>query len=64
MLFAFALLDDQPGFALDVALEFERRFGADAWSARMRQEARAAIARGPDTGLLARVKRAIGELIG
>jgi hypothetical protein len=39
MLFVFSLLDEQPGFALDVALECERRFGGDAWSARMRAEA-------------------------
>ncbi|HUK05570.1 MAG TPA: hypothetical protein VLV90_10875 [Burkholderiales bacterium] len=54
LLFVFALLDAQPGFALDVALDYERRFGADAWSARMRAEALAAVARG--RGLAARAK--------
>ena len=43
MLFVFALLDEQPGFALDLTLEFERRFGAGDWSARMRAEAMAWI---------------------
>ncbi|MFY9315105.1 MAG: hypothetical protein WAO95_06045, partial [Burkholderiales bacterium] len=38
LLFVFALLDGQPGFALDVALACERRFGHDEASARMRAE--------------------------
>lgn len=54
LLFVFALLDEQPGFALDVALDCERRFGRDEASARMRAEALAAIARG--RGLVARAK--------
>lgn len=64
MLFVFALLDEQPGYALDVALEFERRFGADPWSARMREEAMTAIARGRGRRLLARLKGAIGQFLG
>jgi hypothetical protein len=64
MLFMFALLDAQPGFALDVALAFEQRFGADAWSARMRAEAMAAIARGPRERWLAGVKGFFGRLLG
>ena len=43
LLFVFALLDGQPGYALDVALACERHFGADAWSARMRAEASSRI---------------------
>jgi hypothetical protein len=43
MLCVFSLLDGQTGFALDVALEYEKRFGADACSARMRGEAASRI---------------------
>lgn len=62
LLFVFALLDEQPGFALDVALACEQRHGQDAWSARMRAEALAAIARGQ--GLAARAKRWLRRLAG
>ena len=46
LLAVFALLDEQPGFAVDTALEYERRFGADGLSARVLAEALAAVARG------------------
>jgi hypothetical protein len=62
LLFVFALLDEQPGFALDVALDFERRFGRDDWGARMRAEALAAIARG--RGLVARARDWLRRRIG
>jgi FkbM family methyltransferase len=62
LLFVFALLDEQPGFALDVALDYERRFGRDDWGARMRAEALAAIARG--RGLVARAKDWLRRRIG
>jgi FkbM family methyltransferase len=64
LLGVFSLLDDQPGFALDAALEYERRFGADACSARMRAEAMAAIARGPRGGAINRVKVWLSRLVG
>lgn len=38
LLWAFALLDDQPGFALDVAREYQARFGQDDVSASLREE--------------------------
>lgn len=62
LLFVFALLDEQPGFALDVALDYERRFGRDEWGARMRAEALAAIARG--RGLVARARDWLRRRIG
>ena len=54
LLAVFALLDEQPGFAVDTALEYERRFGADGLSARVLAEALAAVARG--RSLVARAK--------
>ena len=39
LLALFALLDGQPGYALDVALERERRFGASEAAARLRADA-------------------------
>jgi FkbM family methyltransferase len=63
MLFVFALLDEQPGYALDVALECEQRFGADPWSARLRAEAMAWI-RGRRSTPLATAKHWIKRLIG
>lgn len=56
LLFIFSLLDRQPGYALDVALEYERRFGADAWSARMRAEAASRIVHARRHAAAARVK--------
>ena len=63
MLFVFALLDEQPGFALDLALELERRFGADAWIARMRAEAMAWIG-GRRATPLATARNWVRKLIG
>ena len=60
LLCVFSLLDGQPGYALDVALEYERRFGGDAWSARLRAESIAAIARGG--GIADRFKRWLRRL--
>jgi FkbM family methyltransferase len=62
LLGVFSLLDEQPGYALDVALECERRFGSDEVSARLRAEAMAQIARGPGGGLLSRIRRWLGRL--
>jgi len=56
LLFVFSLLDRQPGYALDVALEYERRFGADAWSARMRAEAGSRILHARRHAVAARAK--------
>jgi FkbM family methyltransferase len=67
LLCVFALLDEQPGFALDVALEFERRFadeGGAALGARLRAAAMAAIARGPRSAPLARLKAWLSRLVG
>jgi FkbM family methyltransferase len=64
LLCVFSLLDEQPGYALDVALEYERRFGSDAWSARMRAESMARIARGRRDSLLARAKDWLLRLAG
>jgi FkbM family methyltransferase len=60
LLCVFSLLDEQPGYALDVALEYERRFGSDAWSARMRSESMAALARG--RGIAAWAKKWLSAL--
>ena len=38
LLWIFALLDQQPGFALDLGIEYERVFGADAVSRTMKAE--------------------------
>ena len=61
LLWTFSLIDDQPGFALDVSLEYEKVFGADDSSRAMKIEAvarikrsRPARPRGPST--LARAK--------
>ena len=62
LLFVFSLLDQQPGYALDVALEYERRFGADAWSARMRAEAASRIVHARRHALAARAKRWVGRI--
>lgn len=43
LLWAFALLDNQLGYALDVAVEYARRFGASALSARLADIPLAAI---------------------
>ncbi len=56
LLCVFSLLDEQPGYALDVALEYERRFGSDPWSVRMRAESASSIARGRRFAALARAK--------
>ena len=62
LLGVFSLLDDQPGYALDVTLEYERRFGGDEVSKRLRAEAMAQIARGPGGRLLSRIRRWFGRL--
>lgn len=62
LLFVFSLLDQQPGFALDIALEYERRFGGDAWSARMRAEAGSRIVHARRHAVAARAKRWIGRI--
>ena len=41
----FAMLDSQPGFALDVSLAYARRFGADATSRLMQDETQRQIGR-------------------
>ena len=64
LLCVFSLLDEQPGFALDVALECERRFGSDPWSARMRAASMAQMARGRRRALLARAKDWLRRLAG
>jgi FkbM family methyltransferase len=38
LLWVFALVDGQPGYALDVAVEYERRFGQDAFSVALKAE--------------------------
>jgi len=40
LLWIFALLDDQLGFTADLTIEYERAFGSDGISARMRDEIR------------------------
>jgi len=62
LLYVFSLLDQQPGYALDVALEFETRFGADAWSARMRAEALSRIHNPGRHAALARARKWAGRL--
>jgi FkbM family methyltransferase len=62
LLFVFSLLDEQPGFALDVALDYERRFGGDAWSARMRAEAVSRIVHAPRHAVAARARRWAGRI--
>jgi hypothetical protein len=46
LLCAFALLDRQTGFALDVLAELDRRFGGDERSPRLRQEAMRQVRQG------------------
>ena len=57
LLWMFALLDRQPGFALDLALEYEKAFGTDALSQTLRdaplKHIRRAIRRRRLTGLAA-----------
>ena len=62
LLCVFSLLDQQPGYALDVTLEYERRFGADEWSARLRAASMAALVSG--RGFAATAKRWIRRLAG
>jgi FkbM family methyltransferase len=62
LLSVFALLDGQPGFALDAVLACEQRFGADGVSARLRAEALAAIGRG--RGLRARARAWLARRFG
>ncbi|HTP62157.1 MAG TPA: FkbM family methyltransferase [Burkholderiales bacterium] len=64
LLWLFSLLDDQPGFALDVALDYERRFGGDAWSERMRKEATLRIVRGQRFAVLTRAKSWVRRVAG
>lgn len=45
LLWTFSLMDEQPGFALDVGLEYEKVFGADDVSRVMKTEAVARIKR-------------------
>jgi FkbM family methyltransferase len=74
LLWLFAMIDEQPGFALDVAIEYERRFGADSFSGTMYREPFQAIRASTTWGwdsLVARVKakvppglkRAIKQLV-
>jgi len=62
LLFVFSLLDAQPGYALDVALEYEKRFAADAWSARMRAEALSRIHHPRRHAVMARARKWTGRL--
>jgi len=54
----FAMLDKQPGFALDVGLAYAGRFGSDAVSARLLAEAQQQIGRGHQRNSVWRYVRA------
>ncbi|MBI4544595.1 MAG: hypothetical protein HY703_05350 [Gemmatimonadetes bacterium] len=56
LLWVFATLDGQFGFAFDVALEYEQTFGADGVSERLKREALAQLA-APPHGRVARAAR-------
>jgi hypothetical protein len=43
LLWAFASLDGQSGFAMDVALEYEKLFGTDDTGASMKKETEASL---------------------
>ena len=59
LLWIFAIIDNQLGFALDVALEYQRRFGKDDAGRLMREESEYQIKRLSRYATLARVKRLV-----
>lgn len=59
LLWAFAFLDDQLGFALDIAYEYERIFGQDEIARLMKNEAIVSITQLQHKPLLVRVKSLI-----
>jgi len=56
MLWVFAMLDDQAGFALDVALHSEAAFGSDEMSALMRNASITQLGRGKTRTIIPRLK--------
>jgi hypothetical protein len=57
LLWTFAMLDKQFGFALDIALEYRKLFGPDSWAELMQRRAAAHLKVPPQYVLIAAAKR-------
>lgn len=64
LLWVFAMLDNQLGFALDVSLEYQRRFESDALGKQMCTESEHAIRKLSRFATLAKIKRSIKKVLG